>query len=356
MRARVAPSIWQQDFIQGRLDTPLGPVPLVGHRLTGADRLGGIKVRWGLGRMHYTVVPGLYALGSPDDRAPVLVTANYKLSFDSLRRSLGGLSLWILAVDTNGINVWCAAGKGSFGTEGVVKAIADSGLEGLVSHRRLILPQLSAPGVSGHRVRRQSGFAVRFGPIRAQDLPAFLAAGGKATPTMRRKTFTLYERAQVAPIELVLGMRYALPAAAVLLLLGGAFAGSGFWGGILGSGLYAASALMAGFLAATLLGPLLLPWLPGRAFSLKGLWLGCLLALPLLTWGQVSGRAAGALGGVAWLLLVPALVSFVLMNFTGASTYTSLSGVRKEMRRAIPWQAAAAALGLALWLSALALP
>jgi len=55
--------------------------------------------------MHYTVDPGLYALGKPNEMSPVLVTANYKLSFDCLRKAVPGLDLWILVLDTKGINV-----------------------------------------------------------------------------------------------------------------------------------------------------------------------------------------------------------------------------------------------------------
>ncbi len=56
---------------------------------------------------------------------------------------------------------------------------------------------------------------------------------------------------------------------------------------------------------------------------------------------------------VAWALLVPALASFVVMNFTGASTYTSLSGVLREMRFAMPAQIATAVIGVGLWLTGL---
>jgi hypothetical protein len=38
------------------------------------------------------------------------------------------------------------------------------------------------------------------------------------------------------------------------------------------------------------------------------------------------------------------------MNFTGASTFTSLSGVKKEMRWAVPLEIAAASLGIMLWI------
>jgi acetyl-CoA decarbonylase/synthase complex subunit gamma len=39
-----------------------------------------------------------------------------------------------------------------------------------------------------------------------------------------------------------------------------------------------------------------------------------------------------------------------MMNFTGSSTYTSLSGVRKEMRRALPVQISSASLGLIIFI------
>ncbi len=53
-----------------------------------------------------------------------------------------------------------------------------------------------------------------------------------------------------------------------------------------------------------------------------------------------------------WLVVMTAGSSFLAMNFTGASTYTSLSGVRREMRVAVPLQIAGAAVGLGLWLLA----
>jgi hypothetical protein len=51
-----------------------------------------------------------------------------------------------------------------------------------------------------------------------------------------------------------------------------------------------------------------------------------------------------------WFLMVLGLASFVAMNFTGSSTYTSLSGVRKEMRIAMPIQVVCAAAGVVLWM------
>jgi CO dehydrogenase/acetyl-CoA synthase gamma subunit (corrinoid Fe-S protein) len=120
--------------------------------------------------MDYKVEPGLYAVGTPDDKAPVLVTANYKMTFDRLREQLGGVSLWIVVLDTDGVNVWCAAGKGTFGTDEVVHRVKEVGLDRLVSHRTLLLPQLSATGVAAHEVKKQTGFRVVYGPIKAKDI------------------------------------------------------------------------------------------------------------------------------------------------------------------------------------------
>lgn len=60
-------------------------LPRVRSEWTSADHRGSALVRWGIGRYDYQVEPGRYALGEPDESAPVLVTANYKLSFDVLR-------------------------------------------------------------------------------------------------------------------------------------------------------------------------------------------------------------------------------------------------------------------------------
>ena len=136
-------------------------------------------------RNRYAVAPGLYATGRPGPHSAVLVTANYKFSFDHLRRALHGIDAWVLVLDTGGVNVWCAAGKGTFGTGELVRRIEAVGLERVVQHRHVIVPQLGAPGVAAHEVQRATRFRVHFGPVRASDIPAYLDAGLEATPEMR---------------------------------------------------------------------------------------------------------------------------------------------------------------------------
>lgn len=298
--------------------------------------------------------PGLYALGSPHGESPVLVTANYKMSFDRLRQALPGLNAWILVLDTQGINVWCAAGKGTFGTIELVKRIESSGLGRVVSHRNLILPQLSGPGIAAHEVKRLSGFKVIYGPIRATDLPAFIGTGLKATPEMRLKTFTTWERVVLIPVELVGALKAVVIIIPVMLMVSGLLGPGGFWENILSYGLFSIPALLAAVMAGAVLTPLLLPWLPGRAFSFKGLAIGLLAAAVIMAsqWGHLASWET-RLQIVAWCLLVLAATAYLAMNFTGSSTYTSLSGVKKEMRWAVPLEMGTGFAGLALWVGAL---
>ena len=300
--------------------------------------------------MRYTVDPGLYALDRPDETSPVLVTANYKMSFDRLRKALSGRSAWILVLDTKGINVWCAAGKGTFGTEELVARIGSSGLERVVSHRKVILPQLSAPGVAAHQVRKLSGFKAVFGPIQAEDLPAFMDNGFKATDKMRFKTFTAWERLVLIPVELVAALKAVLMIVPFLLILSGLLGPADFWSNVLNQGLFGVQALMTAVFAGAVLTPLLLPWLPGRAFSVKSVVPAFFCTLLLSLWQSGHGGSAGGLLEIAaWALIVLSASAYLAMNFTGSSTYTSLSGVKKEMRWSLPFQIGGGVAGLLLW-------
>jgi len=326
----------------------MGEVPRVSTKLGRADRWGTVRSRLAFRRMNYRVDPGIYAVGNPDQGSNVFVSANYKLSFDSLRQELNGLDAWIMVLDTKGINVWCAAGKGTFGTTEIVNRIETSGLNKIVSHRKLILPQLGAPGVAAHEVKRLSGFRVTYGPVRASDIPAFLEAGMVATRGMRQVTFSFYDRAKLVPTEVVTSLRYLIIAVAVFLLLAG-MSRHGYSGNlVLSAGTRSSLNLLFAYLAGTVLGPLLLPWLPGRAFSLKGLVLGLVL-FAILFFGRLTG--GGLIETMGWMMLIPMISSFIVMNFTGSSTYTSLSGVKREMRFAVPLQILAAVAGLALWIT-----
>ena len=350
----MSPPSLDQPFVVGSIQAKTGTVPRISSTLSGADYRGTIKAQWGVGRMRYTIEPGLYALGNPDEHTPILVTANYKMSFDRLREALPGRDAWILVLDTNGINVWCAAGKGTFGTEELVRRIESNGLVQIVSHRELILPQLSGPGIAAHLVKKLSGFKVIYGPINATDLPAFLDAGLKATPEMRLKTFDIRERTVLIPVELVSTLKWVLIILPLFFFVGGLGGQTGFWSGALDYGLFAIIALLSAVIAGAVLTPILLPWLPGRAFSLKGMAMGLITTIILTAFRPENlNNWQGRIETLAWFLLIPAIAAYLAMNFTGASTYTSLSGVKKEMKWAVPVEIAAGAAGLFLWFGSL---
>lgn len=324
-------------------------MPRVKTTMTGRDRFGTVKARTGIARTNYKVIPGLYCAGTPGPESPVIVTANYKLSFDALRQELAGIDAWILVVDTRGINVWCAAGKGTFSTEEVAFQVKATHLAEVVSHRELVLPQLAATGVAVYELKKKCGFKGVFGPILATQLPRFLRNGKQADETMRAMTFTLRERLVLVPVEIWLLWKLLLIVLLAIFVLSGigpdVYSLAATWS----RGSAAAVATLLAILAGAMATPILLPWIPGRQFWLKGLQVGAVtgIAAVLLSSGRTS--ITGDIGLWVWTVVI---ASYLAMNFTGSTPYTSLSGVEKEMRRGLPLQIGGAVLALVLWLAA----
>jgi hypothetical protein len=335
-------------FVEDFIGTPAGQVPVVATRLNRSDRFGTFLARSSGIRNSYKIAPGLYAVGKPDEQSQVLVTANYKLTFDHLRKELGGLNVWILVLDTRGINVWCAAGKAFFGTDELIHRIRLTGLENVVQHRELILPQLGATGVNAHAVKKGSGFKVIWGPIRVDDIKAFIQNGRKADKRMRLVTFTFWERLVLAPIEVSQVLKPAFWVFLALVVLSGIGPSVFSFGAAWHRGLMALAALVMGIFAGACVTPACLPWVPGTAFSIKGTITGVLGGIIL---ALVFRNQAGWLEMAGLILLTGALGSYLAMNFTGSTPYTSPSGVEKEMRRAIPVQALAVVLAVIGWVT-----
>ena len=336
-----------QPFVLGFRTTSAGDTPVIGTRLSLKDRLDAVGVRSGFNRYGYRVAPGLYALGDPDPTSPVLVTSNYKLTFDTLRSACRDLSAWLLVLDTHGVNVWCAAGKKTFSTDEIARLVLKCRLSEVVTHRELLLPQLGASGVSAREVKRRTGFQVTYGPVEAVDLPRFLKQGGKIDPAMRRVTFPLPARAVLIPVEIHTFLKRCLWLVPVLMLLSGLVPGGFSPGAAWHRGVALSGALLAGLVAGSAFVPLLLPWIPGRALSLKGAITGAATALPFLTLVPWSGLTPSDRGATA--LLICCVSSWQAMNFTGCTPYTSASGVEKEMKHALPFQFAGVLLAASLW-------
>ncbi|MGD8504219.1 MAG: mercury methylation corrinoid protein HgcA [Syntrophobacterales bacterium] len=329
------------------MDTPVGRVARISTHMGLKDKLGGCRVRWGIRRMHYTVAAGLYAIGEPDSESQILVTANFKLSFDLLRRELPGRNLWLLVLETFGINVWCAAGKGTFGTEELINRIQTAQLDKLLKHRIIILPQLGGSGVAAYKIKKATGFRVKYGPVKAHDLPEFLDNGMKATAEARRIRFALWDRLVLTPVELVQAWKPSLIILLLIFFLSGLSWNNFKLDAAISQGSIPSLVYIGALLMGTLITPVLLPWIPGRAFSLKGAQLGLLWAM-LIRFTVASAWSGASV--VALFLITPAIAAYFAMNFTGCSTFTSLSGVEKEMRIAVPVIILSIASGGIAWL------
>jgi hypothetical protein len=361
-------------MITGKIPTKIGEIPIVSTKLSINDIIGAIKVRWSIGRNNFKVSPGIYAVGAPDETSDVFVTANYKLSFDHLRKNLDGLNCWILVLNTRGINVWCAAGKGTFSTKELVHRIQVKHLAQLINHRRLILPQLGAVGVSAHIVERYTrtekepttpnngiaikidfdklqvaqnkGFSVKYGPIKASDIKDFIKAGYKATNEMRKVNFGIGERLTLIPVDFIYGAKYLLSGIVIMILLSGINKSGFALNQIFANGFKASLNILFAYIAGIVITPIFLPYLPGRPFALKGFLAG-LIVFAVLTIFSKTGNSIPEI--LSWFLIISGLASFVAMNFTGSSTFTSLSGVKKEMKVAIPIQVLFSVGGLLLF-------
>ncbi len=304
--------------------------------ITLANRLDHLMARLGVKREEHLVEPGLYALGKPTEESPVFVSANYTLSFDALRSALHGNDCYILVLDTKGINVWCAAGKGTFGTDELVHRVEAVGLKDVVSRHTLIVPQLGATGMDAREVRRRCGFKVEFGPVRADDLPKYLLTH-QATEKMRRVRFTLSDRIVLIPVEMKNFLLPLLVASVILMLVGNYMA---------------AVAVIAAAFSGLVLFPILLPWIPTTDFSTKGFLIGGLTALPFVL-NSFNGTTDEALWlrsgqALSYLLIMPQISAFLALNFTGSSTFTSVTGVKREIFTYMPKIAWMSGIGLIL--------
>ena len=288
-------------------------------KITFKNRRDHLLARWAFNRMGHRVEPGLYSLGHPTADSHVFVSGNYTLSFDALRANLTRLDCYILVLDTKGINVWCAAGGGLFGTDELVNRIETNRLPEIVKNHVLILPQLSASGVAAHEVKKRTGFRVKYGPVRAQDLPEYLKAR-KATKEMRTVSFALYDRLILTGVEIAHAVIPLVILGVIMFFI---------------SGLLAAAATVAAIFAGVVLLPLLLPWLPTPNFSTKGFLLGGIVVFPFVLLKYLGAADAEFLwraGSIlTYLLIFPSLTAFIALNFTGSTTFASRSGVKSEI-------------------------
>lgn len=155
---------------------------------------------------------GLVKLGNPGRDAPVLLTGNFRLTVERVRRALEGVDAYLLVANSRGVNVWCAATGGHLTNHDVISVLKTSGVEDLVDHRQVILPQLAATGIEGKIVHKKTGWRVVWGPVYATSIPQFLRGGREKTAEMRTVRFPWPQRLEMA-------VAWAFPISLLALLL-----------------------------------------------------------------------------------------------------------------------------------------
>lgn len=297
-----------------------------------SDYWGAFKCRVSGFRNSYTIKPGLYAIGQPEGDSDVMVSANYRLSFDHLRRAIKGMNAWILVLDTKGINVWCAAGKGTFGTAELIKRVNQTKVKSRINHKRLIVPQLGAVGVAAHEVRKGTGLKVYYGPVFARDIEAYIKNGYKSDKVMRKITFGWFDRLVLAPMEMRPAMKHFFWYAAIIMVFFGLSSKGIDFSSAISSGLPFVFTGLVSLLAGSLITPVMLPYIPFKAFAIKG-WLAGMASV-LICVNLMADIALPLL--IFSLIFFPLVSSYLALQFTGSTTYTNMSGVNKELKLSLP--------------------
>jgi hypothetical protein len=141
---------------------------------------------------------GLIKIGHPDRGSPVFLTCNYHLTVQRVKRALRDTDAYLLVANSRGINVWCGAAGGHFTNHSVISVLKTSGIEELVDHKTVVLPQLAATGIEAKDVKKKTGWKVVWGPIYARDIPLFIGKELKKTSGMRQVEFPWVQRVEMA--------------------------------------------------------------------------------------------------------------------------------------------------------------
>ncbi len=141
---------------------------------------------------------GMIKIGNPNKNSPVFLTTNFALTVERVKKALKGTNCYLLIASSHGINVWCSATGGHFTNHDVISILKVSGIEKVVSHRNVVLPQLAATGIESKVISKKTGWNVIWGPVYAKDIPEFIKSGFKKTPQMREVKFPLMQRIEIA--------------------------------------------------------------------------------------------------------------------------------------------------------------
>ncbi len=166
---------------------------------------------------------GYQRVGKPDKDSPVLLTCNFHLTILRLKEATRGLNYHLLIANSKGINVWCAATGDSLNNHSVISVIKTSGIENKVNHKKIILPQLAAPGVESKVIQKSVGWKILWGPVDAKDIPEFIESNYEKTDEMKQVEFRFVQRIEMAIMWIFLAAAVLMPIWGPLYKLEAAF-------------------------------------------------------------------------------------------------------------------------------------
>ena len=120
------------------------------------------------------VEPKVYPIGEPDENAPLMFTTNFSLTYYTVESDVEAsrVSSYILVVDTEGTSVLTAYSGDKLNEKTVADAMAKYNVEGLVKHRKLIIPGYVA--VMSGKLEEATNWEVMVGPRECSMLPKYL--------------------------------------------------------------------------------------------------------------------------------------------------------------------------------------
>jgi hypothetical protein len=152
---------------------------------------------------------------------------------------------------------------------------------------------------------------------------------------MRSVKFPFRDRLVLTPMEInPATKKYPLIGLIILLLFGLHPEGIIFADAIKGGLPFLILGLLS-ILSGTFFTPVILPFIAFRSFAAKG-WLAGMISVLLASQSMGLHDGTDPLLTVIAYLFFPALSSYWALQFTGSTTFTSMSGVKREMKIAIP--------------------
>jgi len=272
------------------------------------------------------IEPGIYQSGNPNETSPIIVTANYEFTYIKVMRDLKGFDAWILCIDSNGINVWCAARGNDFGNKQLLEAVEATGIKNLTKQRTLILPQLSAGGVAIPQLPKKSEkfpFRVRYGPVWSKNIAQFMKDKPAQKPEyMKLVKFTIFHRIRAGITHTTFLFRkiFLLPLIGlVILFLALNWVNKLWWIG----------ELTLWILFANLVIVLLYPIASfTRRFIFKGFFLG---VINIFLFGSLSYLIHNSIYYVLWHIPFYSWITFFsTMSFSGYTMATSPREIQEE--------------------------